>query len=58
MAGSDACDWEEIFIGGRQGVVSLRGQERFQMPGQVLIELELHAYVPVFQTLSCARSAA
>ena len=49
---------EEVFIGGRQSIMSLSDQERFQMTGQVLIELELHAYVPVFQTLSCARSAA
>ena len=29
-----------------------------QMPGEILIQFELHCRVPVFQTLSCARSAA
>jgi hypothetical protein len=27
-------------------------QNRFQMTGEILIELELHCSVPVFQTLS------
>ena len=49
---------QEIFICGGKSVVPLGDQQRFQVTREVLIELELHAYVPVFQTLSCARSAA
>jgi hypothetical protein len=43
---------EEIFVGRGQHVVTQFNQFRFEMPGEILIQLELHSSVPVFQTLS------
>jgi hypothetical protein len=43
---------QEILVGCGQDIVSQGCQCGFQVPGEILIQLELHSSVPVFQTLS------
>ncbi len=52
-----ACDFgvgpgKQILVGRRQDIVTEFNQYRFEMAGEVLVQLELHSRVPVFQTLS------
>ena len=49
---------KKILVSCGQDVMTQSNQNRLQMTGEILIQLELHCRVPVFQTLSCARSAA
>ncbi len=49
---------EHSFVGGRFGVMAQEKQDRLEVAGEVLVELELHGDVLSFHTFSRESSAA
>lgn len=49
---------EHSFVGGRFGIMAQEKQDRLEVAGEVLVELELHGDVLSFHTFSRESSAA
>jgi hypothetical protein len=49
---------QQVFIGSGQHIMTQIDEDWLEVPGEVLIEFELHVLTAIFHTLSWANSAA